>query len=137
MGAAGIRAIAGGASLAIVLGVAACQAPVTGPQVARQDFADHCAACHGADARGNGPAAQGLAVQPPDLTTLSARNGGSFPLVEVMSQIDGYSRGGTMPEFGAYLLEDRQVLVETAPGVQTPAPERLVLMARYLQSLQR
>jgi mono/diheme cytochrome c family protein len=121
------------------LAVAACQnVPVTRLDVARQDFAEHCAACHGADARGDGPAAAGLNVPPPDLTRLSARNGGDFPLVEVMSQIDGYTRGpSAMPEFGSLLLEDRMVMVETSPGVQTPTPERLVLMARYLETLQR
>lgn len=121
------------------LALAACQnVPVTRLDVARQDFADHCAACHGADARGGGPAAAGMAVPPTDLTRLSARNGGDFPLVEVMSQIDGYTRGaGAMPEFGSLLLEDRMVMVETSPGVQTPTPERLVLMARYLETLQR
>jgi len=119
--------------------LAACQAvPVAEVQVARQDFADHCAACHGADARGDGPAAAGMAVPPPDLTRLRARNGGTFPLVEVMSQIDGYTRGsGSMPEFGSLLLEDDTVMVETAPGVQTPTPARLAAMARYLETLQR
>lgn len=119
--------------------VAACQnVPLADIQVARQDFADYCASCHGADGRGNGQLAASLNVTPPDLTTLSARNGGEFPLVAVMSQIDGYSRGsGAMPEFGALLLEDRTVLVETSPGIQTPTPERLVAMARYLEGLQR
>jgi len=121
------------------LAVAACQnVSVARLDVARQDFADHCAACHGSDARGGGPAAAGLNVPPPDLTRLSARNGGDFPLVAVMSQIDGYTRGpGAMPAFGNLLLEDRMVMVETSPGVQTPTPERLVLMARYLETLQR
>lgn len=121
------------------IGVTACQnVPVTRLDVARQDFADHCASCHGADARGDGPAAGGMNVPPPDLTLLSERNGGAFPLVEVMSQIDGYTRGpSAMPEFGSLLLEDTMVMVETSPGVQTPTPERLVLMARYLETLQR
>jgi len=121
------------------LAVAACQnVPVAEVQVARQDFANHCAACHGADARGNGPAAAGMAVPPPDLTRLSARNGGAFPLVAVMSQIDSYTRGpGSMPEFGSLLLEDETVLVETSPGVLTPTPARLAAMARYLETLQR
>lgn len=136
MGAARTPWIGGAACLGL-LALAACQTPALQPQVARQDFATYCAGCHGADARGGGPDAEGLSVQPPDLTRLSARNGGTFPLVAVMSQIDGYSRTGTMPDFGSMLVEDRQVLVETSPGVSTPAPERLVLLARYLESLQR
>jgi mono/diheme cytochrome c family protein len=128
----------GAATAIAVLGLAACQFPVAQPPVARQDFATHCASCHGTDARGNGPASAGMAVAPPDLTRISARNGGEFPTVAVMSQIDGYTRGpSSMPEFGDMLLGDRRVLVETSPGVQTPTPERLVLMAEYLRSLQR
>ncbi len=127
------------AGLAVLGGLAACaQPPEPTIEVSRGDFQTHCAACHGADARGGGPAAAGLAVTPPDLTTLSARNGGTFPLVEVMSQIDGYGRGDSaMPEFGGLLAEDRLVPVETEPGITTPTPERLYLMAQYLESLQR
>jgi hypothetical protein len=40
-----------------------------------------------------------------------------------------------MPEFGP-LLEGRSVLVETDPGVMTPTPEKLVLLAEYIRSLQ-
>lgn len=116
--------------LAVV--VAAC-APLPDVPVGRaaypQYFADYCAECHGADARGTDRA--------PDLTRIAARNGGAFPMVRVMSQIDGYGRGGDMPDFGRFLLDDRQVMVETAPGEFTPAPERLAGMARYLESLQR
>lgn len=42
-------------------------------------YVAYCASCHGRDARGNGPAAAALKVTPPDLTTLSQRNGGKFP----------------------------------------------------------
>jgi mono/diheme cytochrome c family protein len=42
-------------------------------------FKQYCAACHGPDAKGNGPAAPTLKTPPPDLTTLAARNMGVFP----------------------------------------------------------
>ena len=46
----------------------------------------------------------------PDLTTLSARNGGIFPINYVMSTIDGFNRAlhfsGAMPEFGANGMGD-------------------------------
>ena len=45
----------------------------------RQTYTHYCAACHGADARGNGPAAVLLKTAPPDLTTLAKRHGGKFP----------------------------------------------------------
>jgi mono/diheme cytochrome c family protein len=45
----------------------------------KQTYMQYCAACHGTDARGNGPAAIVLKTSPPDLTTLAKRHGGKFP----------------------------------------------------------
>ena len=42
-------------------------------------YKQYCAACHGADAKGHGPAAGSLKMRPPDLTTLANRHGGNFP----------------------------------------------------------
>ncbi len=42
-------------------------------------FKQYCAACHGPDAKGHGPAQASLKVQAADLTTLSKRHGGEFP----------------------------------------------------------
>jgi mono/diheme cytochrome c family protein len=51
-----------------------------GPRMSGPDiFKWYCAACHGKDAKGNGPAASALKVPPPDLTTLAKRNKGKFP----------------------------------------------------------
>lgn len=98
-----------------------------------------CASCHGAGAKGDGPMVATLTGAPPDLTQISARNGGVFPQVAVMSTIDGYFRrdahGGIMPEFGPLLEEGRLVLVDTG-GAMTPTPERLVALAEWLESVQ-
>jgi mono/diheme cytochrome c family protein len=105
----------------------------TGPA----DFMALCASCHGASGTGDGPAASGLSPRPADLTRLSAQNGGAFPLLEVMARVDGYtSEPGTMPEFGQ-LFADELVPFETAPGVLTPTPPRLIALARHVESLQR
>lgn len=45
----------------------------------RQLYQEHCSACHGADAKGHGPAAATLKRPPSNLTTLSIRHGGQFP----------------------------------------------------------
>jgi len=52
-------------------------------------FRAYCAACHGADAKGNGPAASSLKTAPPDLTLISRRNGGKFPTIRVQKTISG------------------------------------------------
>lgn len=104
-------------------------------------YGDYCAACHGADARGSATAAAQVGVPVPDLTTLAARNGGTFPLVRVMSKVDGYARGSSpgravMPELG-HLLDGPLVRVETGGGVLTPTPLKLVSIADYLKQQQR
>ncbi len=42
-------------------------------------FKQYCAACHGSDAKGHGPARAALKVPAADLTTLAKRHGGEFP----------------------------------------------------------
>jgi len=104
-------------------------------------FDQYCVSCHGADGRGDGPAAAGLAKRPADLTGISARNGGTFPMMRVMSVIDGYTRRGDhssiMPELGVALQEGPLVMLDTGDGVATPTPGNLVALAEYLRGIQR
>lgn len=123
----------------LALGLAACapERQVSG----RALYQDYCVACHGASGRGDGPAAAGLPRRPADLTGIAARNGGVFPMVRVMSVIDGYTRRGdrasVMPELGVALQEGPVVLFDTGDGVATPTPAKLVALAEYLRTLQK
>lgn len=45
----------------------------------KQTYREYCAACHGSDGRGMGPAASALKTPPADLSTLAKRHGGKFP----------------------------------------------------------
>lgn len=126
-------------AIAFLLALSACAAP---PEVAgKRLFNDHCIACHGQTGRGDGPISDQVGQVVPDLTLISERNGGTFPMAEVMSTIDGYTRvraGNTvMPEFGIDLQAGPLVLVDTGDGIETPTPSRLVALAEYLRSLQR
>ena len=51
------------------------------PDVAsgKKTYMEYCAACHGADGKGMGPAASALKTPPSDLTALAKRHAGSFP----------------------------------------------------------
>lgn len=118
------------------LGLAACvEEPIDG----RTAYMENCASCHGPTGTGDGAAARGLAVAPPDLTQISARNGGVFPTNQVMSTIDGLDRGqhfsAAMPEFGAGDLGET-VIVEN-DGLGTPVPMKLLVLTEYLQDLQQ
>jgi mono/diheme cytochrome c family protein len=128
----GILAAAGAAALTL----AACVPPPS-EGAGRADYQALCAGCHGDSGRGDGPVGRDLNPPPADLTQLAARNGGTFPTLAVMAQIDGYTHATqAMPEFGA-LLEGETVLYETSPGVMTPTPARLLDLANYVASLQR
>jgi len=102
-------------------------------------FVDHCAACHGMGANGDGPIAEVLSVQPSDLTGLSAANGGVFPLERVVRQIDGrdsvVSHGGPMPVYGNLLAGDSGV-IDAADGTPVFTPQPVVDLAAWLLSIQ-
>jgi len=59
-------------------------------------FAQNCAICHGANARGAGAAAVNLEQVPPDLTLIAERNGGLFPSDDVLAKIHGYGGRGIL-----------------------------------------
>lgn len=68
---------------------AAQERPLIGSIRGDNLFRTYCASCHGEDAKGNGPMAAWLKVQPSDLTHIAARNGGKFPLERVDRIISG------------------------------------------------
>jgi len=115
-----------------------CAVPV---ETGQSRFLDHCAVCHGEDAKGgrDAPLAKVWPKPPADLTTLAARNDGVFPTEYVMSTIDGYLRakthGTTMPQFGG-LLDGPAMVWTDSNGVATPTPVALVELAGYLESIQ-
>jgi len=49
----------------------------------------YCAVCHGPNAKGDGPMAMFLKTAPADLTRISSRSGGTFPLAKVRRVISG------------------------------------------------
>ncbi len=79
-------------------------------QVGERLYTDHCAFCHGSDAKGEGPALGILMTTPKDLTRIAARRGGTFPVREVRELIDGRDpigghRSPEMPRWGEYWSE--------------------------------
>lgn len=104
----------------------------------KEIYLEKCAMCHGDDAQGAGAFGMKLLTIPPELTTLSARNGGVFPRDYVMSTIDGFERrphfSGAMPRFGEGDLGP--LVVTDEGGVPVPVPEELLLLADYLETLQ-
>src|ERR1700686_4643543 len=52
-------------------------------------FRSYCATCHGLTGKGDGPVAAALEKSVPDLTTITRRNGGTFPAKRVRTIIAG------------------------------------------------
>ena len=120
----------------IVEYVGRLQEPSTGTNsLGAQLFRTHCAACHGADARGTGTATSELRRRPADLTEYTARNGGVFPRERVYQIIDGRyvaSHGDRdMPIWGDAFSRSREGLSEA--GVKA----RIDAIVNYLEGIQR
>lgn len=58
-------------------------------EMGRERFGEDCAACHGAEGRGRGPASAALTKPAPALRGLARANGGVFPEARVRAMIDG------------------------------------------------
>ena len=55
----------------------------------RDLFEFYCASCHGRDGKGRGPVVPVLRTPPPDLSTITRRNGGTFPRSKVEAFVTG------------------------------------------------
>jgi len=97
----------------------------------------NCAACHGVNADGNGPAAPALATKPSDLRVLSARYGNPLPTDQIARFIDGradvIAHGPrNMPVWGDKVWEYPE-----GEGNQSQVTPRVAALIAYLQSIQK
>jgi len=100
-------------------------------------YRENCAVCQGQDGAGNGPMVPHLKQNPSSLRTLAARNGGSFPTLAVMRQIDGRDMravhgSADMPVWGWHFSRGDNDMRD--PGRQTQA--RINALVEHLQTLQ-
>jgi mono/diheme cytochrome c family protein len=108
--------------------------PNTSPANGRQMFLTHCAPCHGRDGKGDGPAAKSLQVPPSDLTRISARHDGVFPLMRVRQHIEGLGEiaahgSREMPIWGSLFIQ--------ADGDAGLKELRINNLANYVKALQK
>ncbi len=102
-------------------------------------FQLHCASCHGIEAEGDGPMAPVLLVQPSDLTSMTERYDGRFPVERIVSRIDGrdplVSHGSDMPVYG-WFFEGRDVAVKTPAGQPMMTSQPIADLLEWLRSVQ-
>ena len=106
----------------------------TSPGSGQGMFREYCAVCHGAEGRGDGPAANALKKRPADLTQLARKNNGKFPEVHVMNFITGeeaIAAHGTrdMPMWG-------ELFRTLSPSDQAVPKIRVNVLAEYIKSIQ-
>jgi len=105
--------------------------PASGPEM----FRSYCAACHGQDGKGTGPAASALKKAPADLTLLSQKNGGKFPSLEVQNTIKG-----DMSATGAHGSRDMPMWGDVFRSVSAgegAADIRIRNLRDYIQGIQQ
>jgi len=95
----------------------------------------YCAACHGRDGKGGGPAADALKTPPADLTALAQKSGGKFPSARVTHIIEGADEirahgSSDMPLWGP-------VFHSLTPGNDAIVKLRISNLAKYIESLQK
>ena len=108
------------------------------------DYKNFCAACHGPDARGNGPAAVELKTAPPSLRKLAARRHGVFEVNEIVKIIDGREMPrahGTpeMPIWGSlfrFVAEASGILTSDIEDSEKDAQKHIIAIAKYLKTIQ-
>ena len=106
-----------------------------------ETFKIKCASCHGEDAKGKNAADIDLDVNPPDLSSISKRNNGQFPVSRIYAIIDGreavQNHGTrTMPTWGSLFLSD--TIWEGCSQVdETIVRGRIMELILYLDSIQQ
>jgi mono/diheme cytochrome c family protein len=110
-------------------------AAYTDPSSGKGMYMAYCASCHGADGKGDGPAAAALKAIPTNLTLLAVKNGGTFPDAHIMQVIKGDSMTAAhgnkdMPVWGPVFL---QMAGHDTAQVQL----RIRNLTKYLESIQQ
>ena len=98
----------------------------------RELYREHCAVCHGVDAKGNGPAADALKKRPTDLTQISRRNSGKFPALAVQEKI----RGGDIIEHGTLEMPIWGKVLTPMGRAKADADLRIYALLQYVEKIQ-
>jgi mono/diheme cytochrome c family protein len=106
----------------------------TSPVAGQQMFLNYCAACHGKDGRGGGPAAAALKTSPADLTQLAIRNNGTFPEERVAQSINGPER---IAAHGSREMPIWGELFKSLDSDRAAARLRVTNLTNYIKSIQR
>jgi len=94
----------------------------------------YCATCHGIDGKGLGPMTEWLKIKAPDLTRLSMREGGKFPLARVQRIIAGDEN--TTAGHGTREMPIWGPVFSKITWDQDLGPMRVYNVARFVETMQ-
>ena len=110
-------------------------APRTSATSGKEMYLAYCAACHGREGKGDGPAVGALKAPPTDLTSLSKRNDGKFPSAQVANVITG---AAGLPAHGSKEMPVwGPIFMAMGHHHESEARLRVANLADYIKSLQR
>lgn len=119
---------------------ALAQQPSARTDPGQREYLDNCAVCHGRDGKGQGPYVEWLKRAPPDLSTMSKRNGGVFPLSQAYSVIEGAGGGHgsrEMPVWGReYSVRAGEYYGDMPYNQEAYVRARILVLSEYLSRLQ-
>ncbi len=126
------------ASLTIVSAPAFAQQKLGAP-AGKGSYIRYCSACHGEDAKGNGPKASESARRPADLTQLARKNNGTFPTARVTRILEGSeaipAHGSAQQPVWGHVFGAGEHAAGGNPQ-QTVARQRIQLIEQYLEGIQ-
>jgi mono/diheme cytochrome c family protein len=108
-------------------------APQTDVSAGPEMFKAYCAACHGPNAKGNGPAAASLKKAPSDLTLLARNNKGKFPETRFRELIE---RNAGVIEHGTLEMPLWGPVFRSLRGGDDGAKLRVFNLMKYVETLQ-
>ena len=123
--------------------VAIAQENIGTDSIGKMEFQKNCAACHGKVGKGDGPLVEFLKQTPPDLTTLSKRNGGVYPQAKVYEWIRDAKKvraHGTeeMPIWGdRYSKEIIELYGPDYAGPGSSVQQRILELVFYIGTIQQ
>ncbi|MCX7350371.1 MAG: cytochrome c [Alphaproteobacteria bacterium] len=110
-------------------------------ELGHRDYMNYCAACHGAEAKGDGTLGEFLTLAVPDLTKLSKLNAGKFPEERVMEVIDGrvdvkVHGMRDMPVWGDWFNREAASSNTDKVARELIVNDRIASLINYLKSIQ-
>lgn len=136
-----LTAVASASLVALTLFHGAASAQTSRVDLGKREFESNCASCHGLSGKGGGYAVEWLRKSPTDLTTLTKRNGGVFPVSRMYESIEGgnvASHGSRdMPVWGQdYRTKAAEYYVDVPYDPETYVRSRILALMEYINRLQ-